>query len=158
MHTYAKYCSKPCKSKAKHTQERLKKLSSRLRCCKVCNKEFTAFNAQQIYCSPKCRNIYNVENIKNWHIKHIDRYKERKKVYGEKPENRQHKREMHKKNNDALRQESILEGVYKTLYTPEEDNYILTHYKQLTKKELAGALSRTIASVQSRYIKIHQKM
>ncbi|MDR0580185.1 MAG: hypothetical protein LBG21_06245 [Campylobacteraceae bacterium] len=156
MHTYAKYCSQPCKDKARHTQEKIKKLALRKRYCKICNKEFIATNARQIYCSAECRNIHNAQNIKNWHANNQEQYQARKKAYSVKPEVRQKKRRIHKKENDASRIESISEGVYKTLYTQEEDNYILAYYKQFTKKELAQALNRTITSVQSRYKKLQK--
>lgn len=156
MHMYAKYCSQSCKDKARHTQEKIKKLALRKRHCKVCNKEFIATNARQIYCSAECRNVYNAENIKNWHSNNQEQYQARKKAYGEKPEVRQKKRRIYKKENDASKLESMSGGVYKTLYTQEEDSYILAYYKQLTKKELAQALNRTIASVQSRYKKLQK--
>ena len=156
MHTYAKYCSKKCKSKADKVSRRSKKAPPEIqkKSCKVCGKEFLTYFHNQIYCSAQCREVYNNENIKQWQIKNQEQYQIRKKANREKLEMRQKKRQIYKKENDNSKLESISEGVYLSRYTLREDMYLIDNYDKFTKKELAQALNRTISSVQSRYKKL----
>ncbi|MDR2458201.1 MAG: hypothetical protein LBD41_06975, partial [Clostridiales Family XIII bacterium] len=100
MHSYVKYCSKPCRIKAKCTQERAKKLADRKRNCKVCNKEFIAYDNKQIYCSAECRYAYKPENSKQWILRNEERYRSTGKIYRQKPEVKLKKNELMKKERD----------------------------------------------------------
>jgi hypothetical protein len=156
MHSYARYCSKTCQSKA-YKKTYYKKSREHICVCMRCDKEFVTTSLYKRYCSKKCMEATNKENIKKWRSTHAEHNKELKDKYSAKPENKAKKREKWHKDNTAAVEQSIASDVYYTPYTQEEDIYLLNNYDKLTKKELATALNRTISSVCSRHKKLINK-
>ena len=155
------YCSPKCRDLA-YKKRKYKREKEHKVICPICNKEFITTDSRTKYCSIKCRNKANRDKLKNKDPDYF--YKKVKKFYAKHPDKKKEvynnpKRQLQKlqhfiEENEQTREISLKKGNYKTPYSKEEDEFLLRNWDQLTKKEIALHLGRTVASVQSRYKKL----
>ena len=151
-----KYGSEKCRDAAYKSRKWEKEKNQReMILCPSCGKEFIPFPKHKKYCD-ECVDKIRKKQSKDWINNHLEQYKQRVSVYTNKFSTKLKKKKDYLKINNKTKEESILEGVYKTEYTFEEDQFLLEYWDKLTKKEIAFALNRTYASIYSRYKKLHK--
>ena len=161
------YCSVKCRDLA-YKKRKYRKEHLQVKICPICNKQFETVQKRKIYCSSKCNSTAQrlkykqkhkeeyLEYLKKWREEHKSYLKQYKSAWAKREDVKFKKAVDFYSIQEVTRTKSIAEHKYYTEYTDEEDEFLLENWSKMTKKEIAKALGRTLASVRSRYRKLKE--